>query len=244
MIWLGNVSKSYGKSGVPAVDRLQLTVSPGEIFGFLGPNGAGKTTTIKMIAGIIQPDTGVVEVDHTSVSDRPLEAKRKIGYVPDSPEPFAKLTGREYIQFMADIYQVPLEKRQKHLPGLLERFGMEENANQLIQGYSRGMKQKITLIATLLHEPSVWILDEPMVGLDPRASAVLKEEMRRHCDRGNTVFFSTHVLEVAERLCDRVAILNEGRLVSSGKLEDLRRGSGHVSDENTLENLFMGLTES
>ncbi|MFD1397237.1 ABC transporter ATP-binding protein [Kroppenstedtia eburnea] len=244
MIWFGNVSKTYGKSGRPAVEGLQLSVERGEIFGFLGPNGAGKTTTIKMVTGILEPDAGEIEVDGISIVDHPVEAKRKIGYVPDGADPYPRLTGLEYLTFMADIHQVGADIRKQRIPEWVERFGMESAIGNLIDSYSRGMKQKISLIASMIHQPPVWILDEPMVGLDPRSSAILKEEMRRHSDRGNTVFFSTHVLEVAERLCDRLAILKEGRLVATGKLEQLRQGTGgDVADEQTLENLFLELTE-
>jgi ABC-2 type transport system ATP-binding protein len=244
MIWFGNVSKTYGKSGRPAVEGLQLTVERGEIFGFLGPNGAGKTTTIKMVTGILEPDMGEIEVDGVSIIDHPVEAKRKIGYVPDGADPYPRLTGLEYLNFMADIYQVETDIRKQRIPEWVERFGMESVIGNLIDSYSRGMKQKISLIASMIHQPPVWILDEPMVGLDPRSSAILKEEMRRHSDRGDTVFFSTHVLEVAERLCDRLAILKEGRLVATGKLEQLRKGTGgDVTDGQTLERLFLELTE-
>lgn len=244
MIRLQNISKRYGNSPHKAVDQLNLEVASGEIFGFLGPNGAGKTTTIKMITGIVKPDEGEIEVDGVSVLKDPLEAKKRIGYVPDGAAPFEKLTGMEYIQFMADIYQVPTEERVDRLPKLLSQFKMEEAVGDLIQSYSRGMKQKITLIATLLYQPSVWILDEPMVGLDPQSAHLLNEQMREHSDAGNTVFFSTHVLEVAERLCDRLAIIHKGRVIAYGTLEDLRKGKGDgVTDEETLEKLFLELTE-
>ncbi|MFD1428119.1 ABC transporter ATP-binding protein [Kroppenstedtia sanguinis] len=243
MIWFGNVSKTYGKSGRAAVENLQLTVERGEIFGFLGPNGAGKTTTIKMVTGILEPDAGEIEVDGISIIDHPVQAKKRIGYVPDSADPYPRLTGLEYLTFMADIHQVGADIRKNRIPEWVERLGMESAIGNLIDSYSRGMKQKISLIASMIHQPPVWILDEPMVGLDPRSSAILKEEMRRHSDRGNTVFFSTHVLEVAERLCDRLAILQEGRLVATGELEQLRQGTGgNVTDEQTLENLFLELT--
>ncbi|MFC4077660.1 ABC transporter ATP-binding protein [Salinithrix halophila] len=245
MIWLGNVSKRYGKVGRPAVDGLQLKVEPGEIFGFLGPNGAGKTTTIKMLTGIIRPDEGEVEVDGVSMRENPLDGKRRIGYVPDNPEAVMRLTGLEYFRFIADVYGVAEEEREERLPKLLHRFGMEEAVDMLMQDYSRGMKQKTWVIASLLHDPPVWILDEPMVGLDPWASARLKEEMKSRSTAGKTVFFSTHVLEVAERLCDRVAILREGQLVATGRVEDLKRGDGdQVADRETLEAYFLELTGS
>ncbi|WP_054950941.1 ABC transporter ATP-binding protein [Numidum massiliense] len=244
MISIKNVTKSYGNTNVKAVDQLQLDIPSGQIFGFLGPNGAGKTTTIKMITGIIKPDSGDIEVDGISVTKDPLAAKQRIGYVPDSPEPYDRLTGLDYLRFIADVYEVSAAERQERLPELLQTFGMEDAVSQLIQSYSRGMKQKITLIAALLHQPSVWILDEPMVGLDPRAARLLKEAMRAHCDQGHTVFFSTHVLEVAERLCDQLAIIHGGKLIASGTMAQLKQGKGEdVSDEKTLENLFLELTE-
>ncbi|SFS97264.1 ABC transporter ATP-binding protein [Marininema halotolerans] len=244
MIWFGNVSKRYERGGRLAVDGLQLQVDPGEIVGFLGPNGAGKTTTIKMLTGIIPPDTGEIEVDHRSMIRSPLEAKRKIGYVPDQPESVMRITGREYLHFFADVYRVSPAEREDRLVQYLERYRMEDVIDELIQGYSRGMKQKIAVIASLLHDPAVWVLDEPMVGLDPHAAKVVKEEMKWRRDHGKTVFFSTHVLEVAERLCDRIAILQQGRLVAVGTMEELRRGSGvGIADEETLEQLFLELTE-
>ncbi|SDW66019.1 ABC-2 type transport system ATP-binding protein [Marininema mesophilum] len=242
MIWLGNVSKSYEKGGELAVDRLQLQVKPGEIFGFLGPNGAGKTTTIKMVTGILRPDEGEIEVDGVSMVDSPLEAKGRIGYVPDQPEAIMRVTGWEYLRFIADVYGVSEEERKVRLPQLLERYGMEEAVYDLMNGYSRGMKQKLAVIASLIHDPAVWILDEPMVGLDPQAAMVVKEEMKKWRDRGKTIFFSTHVLEVAERLCDRVAILQKGQLMAVGTMDELKQGSGVVADEETLERLFLELT--
>ncbi|SMO76714.1 ABC transporter ATP-binding protein [Melghirimyces algeriensis] len=243
MIWIGNVSKRYAKTGPLAVDGLQLTVPKGEIFGFLGPNGAGKTTTIKMITGILKPDEGDIEVDGVSISRNPIEAKKRIGYVPDGADPFSRLTGMEYLTFMADVYRVSRDERNKRIPELAERFEMQDVLGDLISSYSRGMKQKISVIAALIHSPPVWILDEPMVGLDPKSSSILKDEMRRYSENGKTVFFSTHVLEVAERLCDRLAVLKEGRLVAEGKLEELRQGTGgQMNDEQTLENLFLELT--
>jgi ABC-2 type transport system ATP-binding protein len=243
LIWIGNVSKSYGESSTLAVDGLQLTIPAGVIFGFLGPNGAGKTTTIKMMSGIISPDRGDIQIGGDSVIDRPLEVKRRIGYVPDSPELFPRLTGWEYLCFLADVYQVPEAVRRERLEDLLERFAIADAVGDLISRYSRGMKQRIALVGSLIHRPAVWILDEPMVGLDPKGAAVLKEEMRRYADEGHTVFFSTHVLEVAERLCDRLAILHRGRLVASGKLQELRQGTGgDVRDGETLEQLFLELT--
>lgn len=254
MIEFERVTKTYGKSRVPAVADLKFTVRPGEIVGFLGPNGAGKTTTLKMLVGATRPDTGVIRVFGTDVTVNSLEAKRQIGYVPDSPEPYARLTGRQYVNFIADIFQVPYDVRSRRFDELLATFDLEDRVDDRIFTYSRGMKQKISVIGALIHEPRVWVLDEPMVGLDPRAARALKQHMRAHCDKGHIVFFSTHVLDVAERLCDRVAILAGGKLVATGTLDDLRAHRRHdavhdrsavsVEDADTLEALFLELTDS
>ncbi len=242
MIEFQNVVKSYGKSDTPAVRGLTLRVEPGEIFGFLGPNGAGKTTTIKMLVGIMRPDSGRILVNGVDMAANPLAAKRNIGYVPDGAEPHPRLTGREYIQFVADIYQVSEEDRARRLPELLEAFELTDAFNDRIDSYSRGMKQKMAIVGALIHQPKIWVLDEPMVGLDPKSAHVLKEKMRQHCNAGNTVFFSTHVLEVAERLCDRVAIIRKGQLLACGTLEHLKDTLGETG-ETSLEDVFLELTE-
>jgi ABC-2 type transport system ATP-binding protein len=241
MIEFQNVVKSYGNSGAPAVRGLNLRVEPGEIFGFLGPNGAGKTTTIKMLVGILRPDSGRILVGGVDMAVDPLAAKRQIGYVPDGAEPHPRLTGREYIEFIADIYQVPDEERDRRLPELLEAFELTDAFDDRIDSYSRGMRQKIAIVGALIHQPKVWVLDEPMVGLDPRSAHVLKEKMRQHCAAGNTVFFSTHVLEVAERLCDRVAIIRNGQVLACGTLEHLKESFGETGDAS-LEDVFLELT--
>lgn len=239
MIQFDHVVKQYGKGGVRAVDDLNLTVEKGKVFGFIGPNGAGKTTTIKLLTGILQPTEGRILVGGRDMAHEPIEAKRVIGFVPDSHETYDRLTGLEYLRFMADIYGVSSEKRKAHIEKYLALFELEDAAGEQIRSYSRGMKQKLTIIGALIHQPPVWVLDEPMVGLDPRAAHILKEEMRRHCDAGNTVFFSTHVLEVAEKLCDEIAIIDKGRVVAQGTLEQLRSGESGAS----LEQLFLELTE-
>ncbi|AEE97849.1 ABC transporter ATP-binding protein [Mahella australiensis] len=239
MIEITGVSKVYNRSGIKAVDGLNLTVQSGEIFGFIGPNGAGKTTTIKMMVGLLEPTAGSIKIDGYDIRSNAIEAKRRIAYVPDNPDVYEKLRGIEYLNFIADVYDVPIEHRQQRISYLLDTFEMSDAVGDLIQSYSHGMRQKIVLIGALLHDPSVWILDEPMVGLDPHSSFQLKEMMRRHCDEGHTVFFSTHVLEVAERLCDRIGIINKGRLVACGTLDELRHGQ---MDES-LEQLFLQLTE-
>ena len=239
MIEIKNLSKSYNKGSVKAVDDLNLHVKSGEIFGFLGPNGAGKTTTIKMMVGLLTPDSGTVSLAGFDNAKNPLEAKQNIGYVPDNPDVYDRLTGMEYLNFMADIYKVPVEERQERITHLLDMFSLTDAVGDLIKSYSHGMKQKIVLTGALLHHPAVWILDEPMVGLDPKSSHLLKEYMRKHCDNGNTVFFSTHVLEVAERLCDRIGIINKGKLIAMGTMEELRHGD----QAGSLENIFLELTE-
>ena len=239
MIQFDHVIKQYGKGGVRAVDNLNLTVETGKVFGFIGPNGAGKTTTIKLLMGILQPTEGRIIVGGRDMAQEPIEAKRLIGFVPDSHETYDRLTGLEYLRFMADIYGVDSEARKAHIEKYLALFELEDAAGEQIRSYSRGMKQKLTIIGALIHKPPVWVLDEPMVGLDPRASHILKQEMRRHCDEGNTVFFSTHVLEVAEKLCDEIAIIDKGRVVAQGTLEQLRSGESGAS----LEQLFLELTE-
>lgn len=241
MIEICKVSKSYNKGKVKAVDEVSLTVHDGEIFGFLGPNGAGKTTLIKMITGILNADQGSIKINGRDIRDNPLEAKMQFGFVPDDPNIFSRLTGIEYLNFMADIYRVSSITRVQRIKELLERFEMSLAAADLIQSYSHGMKQKIIVIGALLHNPPVWILDEPMTGLDPRSSFDLKEMMREHADAGKTVFFSTHVLEVAEKLCDRLAIINKGRVIFCGSLQEIR---AHAQANQSLENLFLELTEN
>jgi len=239
MIELIGVSKTYG-GAVKAVDNIDLTIPDGEIFGFLGPNGAGKTTTIKMITGILNADSGTIRVNGTDIKTGPVEAKKQIGFVPDTPNMFLRLKGIEYLRFMADMYDVSPKDRVEVIDELVKNFGMEDVLNDRIQSYSHGMRQKIVLIGSLLHNPSVWILDEPMTGLDPRSSFFLKEMMRKRADSGKTVFFSTHVLDVAEKICDKVAIINKGRILFSGTLDEMRNSS--MKDES-LEQIFLELTE-
>ncbi|WJH36714.1 ABC transporter ATP-binding protein [Paenibacillus sp. CC-CFT747] len=238
MIELNHVTKSYNGT-VKAVDDLQLTVRQGEIFGFLGPNGAGKTTTIKMITGIIRPDGGTITINGRNISTDTLEAKKQFGYVPDSPDLFLRLKGLEYLTFMADMYDVPKEVRKERIESLAERFDMTTALGDSIQSYSHGMRQKIVLMGVLVHRPEVWILDEPLTGLDPKSSFTLKEMMREHTDSGKTVFFSTHVLEVAERLCDRVAIIVKGRIRFCGTFKELQE---HFHANESLEKIFLEMT--
>ena len=238
MIEFKNVSKSY-KAGVKALDGLTLTVNDGEIFGFLGPNGAGKSTSIRMLTGILNIDEGNILIDGTDISKDPIEAKKRFGYVSDDPDQFLSLKGIEYLNFMADIYQV--ENRKEIIEELTKRFEISDALNSRIESYSHGMRQKIIICGCLLHDPQNWILDEPMTGLDPRSSFDLKERMRKHADEGKCVFFSTHVLDVAEKICDRVGIINKGKLLFVGTLEEMRKT---FSEDKSLEELFLEITEN
>ena len=242
MIELTNVSKSYNKGKVKAVDDLTLTVRPGEIFGFLGPNGAGKTTTIKMIVGLLRPDAGRVAVEGHDVEKEPLAAKQVTTYVPDFPAVYERLTGLEYLNFIGDVYGVPREDRIARIEKWLEIFEIAPAVGNPIQSYSHGMKQKIVLTAALLPAPRVMVLDEPLVGLDPRAAHQLKEMFREHCDAGKTLFFSTHVMEVAEKLCDRIGIIHRGKLVACGTMEELKR-IDRTEAGQSLEEIFLELTD-
>ena len=239
MIDLQSVTKTYAKNGVKALDDLTLHVEGGELFGFIGPNGAGKTTTIKLMTGILRPDAGTVTIAGRRMDQDRLDAQRQIGFVPDGNDLYDRLSGMEYLNFMADIYQVDARQRKQHIEKYLSLFSLEDAVNNQIRSYSRGMKQKLVVIGALIHNPPVWILDEPMSGLDPRAAHLLKEEMKRHCAAGNTVFFSTHVLEVAEKLCTRIGVINRGALRALGTLEDLRSGE----KDESLEELFLELTD-
>lgn len=238
MLKISNVSKAYSKGTVKAVDNISLKVKPGEIFGFLGPNGAGKTTTIKMITGILPIDQGTITVNGYDIEKESIEAKMSMGFVPDSHDVYERLMGIEYLNFIADVYDVSAKDRKERIDKYLDMFEMKDAASQPIKSYSHGMKQKIILTGALLHMPPLWILDEPMTGLDPRASHLLKEEMHQHCAKGNTVFFSTHVLEVAEKLCDRIGIINKGKIIAVGTLDELRK-----SGDSSLESIFLKLTE-
>jgi ABC-2 type transport system ATP-binding protein len=241
MIELRNVCKSYNKGAVRAVDDLTLAVPPGEIFGFLGPNGAGKTTTIKMIVGILSPDSGAVVIGGLDNRREPLACKAITAYVPDAPEIYERLTGIEYLNFIGDVYGVPAGVRAERAGRWQEKFELAAVAADPIQTYSHGMRQKIVLAGALIVEPRVFVLDEPLTGLDPLSAHHLKEAMRGHCDRGGTLFFSTHVMEVAEKFCDRIAIIHRGRLVACGSLDELRRQAG---ESQSLEKIFLELTGS
>ena len=240
MIEIKNVSKSY-KKGKKVIDNINIEIRDGEIFGFLGPNGAGKTTTIKMITGILDIDEGDILIDGNSIKTNPLEAKKRFGLVPDNPDIFIKLKGIEYLNFIADIYKISEEERIEKIKNLSKQFEMENVLNNKIQSYSHGMRQKIVIMGTLLHNPQNLILDEPMTGLDPRSSFDLKRIMREHTKQNKSVFFSTHILEVAERLCDRVGIINRGKLVFIGTYEEMKR---EFNKKASLEELFMEITDN
>jgi ABC-2 type transport system ATP-binding protein len=238
MIEIKNVSKSFTK-GIKSVDNLNLTINNGEIFGFLGPNGAGKTTTIKMITGILDADEGEILIDGYDVDKQPMEAKRQFGFVPDSPDIFLSLKAIEYLNFLCDIYDV--EDRENKIVSLTKKFEIYDVLNNKLESFSHGMRQKIILIGALLHNPNNWILDEPMTGLDPKSSFDLKEMMREHADEGKTVFFSTHVLEVAEKMCDRIGIISKGKLLFVGTVEQARE---QFAKEGSLEKVFLEITEN
>lgn len=238
MIKLTNFSKSYAKSEVKAVNNLNLEVKAGEIFGFLGPNGAGKTTTIKAIVGALDYEEGKIEVCGHDLKGDGINAKKNIGFVTDTEIVYDKLTGREFVDFLADIYGVDKETRKARAEKMLKIFALESAFDSPIKSYSHGMKQKIAIIGALIHNPKVWILDEPMTGLDPQSAYQLKQLMREHCQNGNTVFFSTHILEVAEKLCDRVGIIVKGELKAVGSIDEIRA----EAKDGSLEEVFLSIT--
>lgn len=240
MIKIENVSKSY-KKGKKVIDNLSLEIRDGEIFGFLGPNGVGKTTTIKMITGILEIDEGDILIENISIQKNPVEAKMQFGYVPDSPDMFIRLKGIEYLNFIADIYEIPEYIRSQRIEKYSKKFGIYDALNNKIQSYSHGMRQKIVIIGMLLHSPKNWIIDEPMTGLDPTSTYELKKIMREHADSGNSIFFSTHILDVAERLCDRIGIINEGKLLFVGTYEEIKQ---KLKENKSLEELYMEITKN
>lgn len=237
MIKLNGISKTYGKSDVKAVDFLRLEINDGEIFGFLGPNGAGKSTTIKMITGILAPDEGTVEINGVDISENPIKAKMDIGFVPDNHETYETLKGIEYLNFIGTMFKVENSVLQSRIKEYAEMFELTSALPNLISSYSHGMKQKLMIIAALIHEPKVWVLDEPLTGLDPQSAFKLKQLMRKHADNGNTVFFSSHVIDVVEKVCDRIAIINHGKLVVVDTLEKIKKNK-----DVSLENLFLTVT--
>lgn len=240
MIEINNISKEY-KKNKKVINNLSMKINNGEIFGFLGPNGAGKTTTIKMITGILDVDEGDILIDNYSIKSRPVETKKNIGLVLDNPDVFLKLKGIEYLNFVADVYDVSEKQRISVIKNLSEIFELKDVLNNKIQSYSHGMKQKLAIISSLLNNPKNWILDEPMTGLDPKSFFELKNLMREHAQNGNAVFFSTHILDVAEKLCDRVAIINEGKLLFIGTYQEMK---DELEENKSLEELFMEITNN
>jgi ABC-2 type transport system ATP-binding protein len=241
MLKIENLSKAYGDKKVKAVDNISLEVKPGEIFGFMGPNGAGKTTTIKMIVGLLKADSGKITINGIDNQENILEAKKQFSYVPDTPVLFDKIKAIEYLKFMADVYGVSAQAREQVFEEYTDLFEIKKAINDPIGSFSHGMKQKLALVGALLHDPQLFILDEPMVGLDPKSSFELKRIMRERCDQGKSVFFSTHVLEVAEKLCDRIAIIKNGQIIEVGSMDQLRAQAG---SQESLEEIFLELTES
>ena len=241
MISIKNVSKSYNGGKTYSVKDLSLEIKDGEIFGLLGPNGAGKSTTLNMLVGVLNPTSGSIEIDGIDVTKNPTQAKRNLCYVGDSPDHLLRLKGREYLQFIADIYGVSNEDRATRIQELAENYGMAKELDNQIRSYSHGMRQKMMVMGALLPNPSVWVLDEPMTGLDPKASWLLKQSMRQHADAGKTVLFSTHVLDVAEKVVDRVGIIAKGTLLFVGTVDEMRE---QFRSNSSLEEMFLELTSA
>lgn len=239
MVTLRNVTKTYN-GNYNAVDNVDLEVKSGEVFGLLGPNGAGKTTMIKMMTGIINPTVGDIEINEINIMEYPVEAKEQFGFVPDNPDMFLRLTGIEYLNFIADIYGVSKAIRDELIIRLAIDFELQGALSDKLQSYSHGMRQKIIIMGVLLHNPRIWIMDEPMTGLDPKSAHELKLMMKEHAEDGNTVIISTHVLEVAEKICDRVGILKKGKLMFVGTLDELKQ---KYSDNKSLEDIFLEMTQ-
>ena len=234
MLKIEHLTKSYGDK--KAVDDLSINIRPGEIYGFIGHNGAGKTTTIKACCGILQYDSGEIYIDGVSIKDKPLECKAKLAYIPDNPDLYEFMTGIQFLNFIADIFSVSAGDRQSRIKKYADAFELTSDLAQPVSAYSHGMKQKLAIISALIHDPKLIIMDEPFVGLDPKASHLLKGIMREICSGGGAIFFSTHVLEVAEKLCDKVAIIKDGRLIKSGTMDE-------VKGDASLETVFLELEE-
>lgn len=237
MIEARNLTMVYG-NGKKATDDVSFTVKAGEIVGFAGPNGAGKTTVIKMLTGILKPTSGTAVINGFDINKDPIKAKMSFAYIADNPDILIQLTGLEYLNFIADMYEIPEDARKDKIEELSERFGMKDVLNTQMREYSHGMRQKLMVISALIHNPPAWILDEPMTGLDPSAAFELKQMMREHAKAGNAVLFSTHVLEVAEQLCDRILIINNGKIIKEGTLDFLTLDNPGMS----LEEIFVKLT--
>ncbi len=234
MLKIEHLTKRYGDK--TAVDDLSLHIRPGEIYGFIGHNGAGKTTTLKSAVGILQFDEGMITINGHSITQDPILCKRDLAYIPDNPDLYEFMSGIKYLNFIGDIYAIPAAERQEKIRKYADIFELTDDLAQPISAYSHGMKQKLAVISGLMHSPKLIIMDEPFVGLDPKASHLLKEMMREHCDNGGAIFFSTHVLEVAEKLCDKVAIIKQGKLIKAGTMEE-------VKGDDSLEEVFLELEE-
>jgi ABC-2 type transport system ATP-binding protein len=232
MLRIENLTKTYGEK--KAVDDLTLHIMPGEIYGFIGHNGAGKTTTLKCCTGILKFDSGEIYIDGKSIKDDPLACKKEIAYIPDNPDLYDYMSGIKYLNFVCDIFGVPSAERKEKINRYAEAFEIKKDLGEAIQSYSHGMKQKLAVISALVHSPKLIILDEPFVGLDPKSAFTLKQIMREICEGGGAIFFSTHVLDVAEKLCDKIAIIKEGRLIRSGTMEE-------VKGDSSLESVFLEL---
>jgi len=232
LLKIQNLTKKYGDKC--AVDNLSLHIKAGEMYAFIGHNGAGKTTTIKACTGLLNFDAGEIYIDGVSIKDNPLECKRKFAYIPDNPDLYEFMSGIKYLNFIADIFGIPTEERNEKIKKYGDMFGLTEDLAQPVSAYSHGMKQKLAIISALIHSPKLLIMDEPFVGLDPKASFLLKEEMRSICENGGAIFFSTHVLDVAEKICDKLAIIKDGRLVVSGEMAEVKGNS-------SLESIFLEL---
>lgn len=234
MLEIKNYTKKY-ENGKVAVDDLSLTIEKGDLFAFIGHNGAGKSTTIKSIVGILPFDQGSITINGISVKEKPIDCKKLIAYIPDNPDLYDSLTGIDYLNFISDVFEISVEKRKNIIEKYAILFGIKDNLNDYIGSYSHGMKQKLAIISALVHEPKLLILDEPFVGLDPIASHAVKEVMREFCSNGGAIFFSTHVLEVAEKLCNKIAIIKEGKLIVTGDMEEITKNS-------SLEDVFLELS--
>ena len=238
MLQLKHVSKTYNKTK-KAVDDITISIEPGQIVGFIGPNGAGKTTTLKMITGLLNPDSGTLKVNGFDIIKEALEAKSQFGFVSDDPNAFLKLKGFDFLNFIADMYDISTEERRSLITEYAKLLSLEDALNQKIASYSHGMRQKIMVIAALLNNPQLLILDEPLTGLDPQSSYLLKDLMKKRAQSGKSVFFSTHVLEVAEKLCDQIIIINHGKIIYTGTLQALKNDH----DDLSLEEIFLELTK-
>ena len=234
MLKIENLTKKYGE--IKAVDNLNLHIQKGEIYGFIGHNGAGKTTTLKSVVGILNFDEGEIYIDGISIKDDPMTCKKKIAYIPDNPDLYEFMTGFQYLNFVSDVFEVETDARKERIENLANTFEIKDALSQPITTYSHGMKQKLAIISAWIHDPQLIIMDEPFVGLDPKAAHILKEMMREICDKGGAIFFSTHVLEVAEKLCDKVAIIKNGILVKSGTMDE-------VKGDDSLEEVFLELEQ-